>query len=155
MGKEIERKFLVNTLDFMSQSSPCRIVQGYLCCEAGCVVRIRQYDDRAFITVKSASVGYARDEFEYAIPVEDADKMLSDMCHGFIIEKMRYRVSYEGFVWEIDVFQGRNRGLVVAEIELPATDTPFKKPSFIGAEVTDDPRYYNANLYETPYTLWV
>ncbi len=154
MALEIERKFLLKSDVYRGLSTSKQIIQGYICSDKNRVVRVRIYGEHAYITLKNASVGFARNEFEYEIPLEDARMMLTELCEQPIIEKVRYRYDYKGFCWEIDEFHAENEGLVVAEIELPTTDCEFEKPSFIGEEVTDDARYYNANLLKNPYNNW-
>lgn len=155
MGVEIERKFLVNTARW--QPTPGQGVhyrQGYLASAPDVVVRVRTAGDRAFLTVKGATEGISRLEFEYPVPVEDANTMLVRLCPGPLIEKTRYRVPFAGRVWEVDVFDGENAGLVLAEVELPAADAVVELPPWVGVEVSDDPRYYNANLSRNPYARW-
>lgn len=154
MAQEIERKFLVINDSYKTQGVPHRIRQGYICNEPNCVVRVRCKDGEAFVTIKSANVGFARYEYEYAIPREDAEQMLNRLCQKPIISKTRYCVPYGGFMWEIDCFDNDNEGLVIAEIELPNEHTTFEMPDFIGREVTGDARYYNSNLIAHPYKLW-
>lgn len=154
MAKEIERKFLVVNFSYREKSTSKRICQGYICAEADRVVRVRIYGEKAFLTVKNAAIGFARDEFEYEIPVSDAEALLERCCLQPTIEKVRYKLFYKGFWWEIDEFYGENEGLIIAEIELPDVTTVFEKPDFVGEEVTDDHRYYNANLIKKPYNQW-
>lgn len=154
MNIEIERKFLVVSDGYKAHTEGKRIVQGYICNEKERVVRVRIYGDKAFITIKDATVGFARHEFEYEIPLTDARTLLHSVCRQPIIDKTRYRYTYGQFCWEIDEFHGENEGLVVAELELPSVDTAFEKPDFVGDEVTDDPRYYNANLITNPFKNW-
>lgn len=154
MALEIERKFLLLSNDYKAASTSKRIVQGYICSDKNRVVRVRIYGEQAYITIKNATIGFARNEFEYAIPVADAQVMLTEICEKPIIEKVRYRYDYKGFCWEIDEFHGENEGLVMAEIELPTVDCVFEKPPFIGEEVTNDTRYYNASLIKNPYKNW-
>lgn len=146
MGKEIERKFLVVDESFKSlATSSGRISQGYLSDNPDRVVRVRIYGDRGYLTVKSRNVGAERKEWEFEIPADEAAEMLAICCR--VVEKTRYIVPADnGLKWEVDVFGGRNEGLVVAEIELPAPDTRFERPSFVGEEVTGNPAYYNSNL---------
>jgi len=146
MAKEIERKFLVNSDSFRQLASAShKIAQGYLNREPERTVRIRIRDNSGFITVKTHNRGATRNEWEYEIPVSDACEMLK-ACER-PIEKIRYIVPAEnGLRWEVDVFEGRLSGLVVAEIELPSEDARFPLPAFIGREVTGDPAYYNSNL---------
>ena len=154
MALEIERKFLLLSDEYKAASTSKRIVQGYICSDKNRVVRVRIYGEKAYITIKNATIGFARNEFEYAIPVADAQVMLTEICEKPIIEKVRYRYDYKGFCWEIDEFHGENEGLVMAEIELPTVDCVFEKPPFIGEEVTNDTRYYNASLIRNPYKNW-
>ncbi len=154
MAKEIERKFLVVSDDFKQQAEGIYYRQGYLCSSRERVVRVRVAGEKAFLTIKGANQGITRSEYEYEIPVEEAKEMLDNLCLKPDIEKIRYRVAYEGFVWEVDEFMGLNAGLVVAEIELPDEETLFGKPSWVGEEVSHDPRYYNANLINKPYSEW-
>lgn len=142
---EIERKFLVVSNEYHSKKA-FHIRQGYICSEKNKVVRIRIRDNRAFLTLKNAMIGFARNEYEYEIPVKDAEEMLENMCRKPIIDKHRYLYEYSGHTWEIDEFHGKNEGLVIAEIELEDINEEFEKPKFIGEEVTGKPHYYNANL---------
>ncbi len=154
MAKEIERKFLVVNFSYREKSTSKRICQGYICAEADRVVRVRIYGEKAFLTVKNVAIGFARDEFEYEIPMSDAEALLERCCLQPTIEKVRYKLFYKGFWWEIDEFYGENEGLIIGEIELPDVTTAFEKPDFVGEEVTDDHRYYNANLIKNPYNQW-
>ncbi len=151
---EIERKYLVKNLDFVKYGVPHRIKQGYISTEEGRVVRIRIKDQKGYLTLKSASQGFAHHEFEYEIPVADAEQMLDSMCHKPIIDKTRFDLLHKGKKWEIDVFNGENEGLIIAEIELQSKDEEFKIPPFIDREVTDDPRYYNAYIAQHPFCTW-
>jgi adenylate cyclase len=147
MGTEIERKYLVagtGWRDGVARSVHIR--QGYLATTDKASVRIRIVDDEAArLTVKSAVAGATRAEFEYPIPVKDARALLA-LCTGIVIEKRRHIVPADALRWEIDAFEGAHAGLVIAEIELPSADTPVPRPDWLGEEVTDDPRYYNATL---------
>lgn len=154
MAKEIERKFLVVSRDYKQQAEGIYYRQGYLCSSRERVVRVRVAGEKAFLTIKGANQGITRSEYEYEIPVEEAKEILDNLCLKPDIEKIRYRIAYEGFVWEVDEFMGLNAGLVVAEIELPDEETSFNKPSWVGEEVSHDPRYYNANLINKPYSEW-
>lgn len=153
MGVEIERKFLV--CSNIWRSGPPGIVyrQGYLSRDKDRTVRVRLAGAQAFLTIKGARTGLTRAEFEYPISPVEAEVMLQ-MCIPPLIEKTRYLRAHAGFLWEIDEFHGENAGLVVAEIELPAEDTVFEKPSWAGTEVSDDPRYFNSRLAEHPYSEW-
>lgn len=146
MAKEIERKFLVTDDIYKSMaSSSIGISQGYLSSNPDSTVRIRIKDDRAFITVKSRNLGAVRNEWEYEIPIRDAEDIITN-CKINCLEKVRYIVPFSGHEWEVDEFHGRLSGLVVAEIELAHEQEAFDKPSFIGEEVTSDPAYYNSSL---------
>lgn len=154
MAIEIERKFLVKNHDYRPLSEQIYIHQGYICAEKERVVRVRIYGEKAFITIKNASIGFSRDEFEYEIPINDAKFLLQNICLHPTIEKIRYKFPYKGFVWEIDEFRDENEGLIIAEIELESEQTYFEKPDFIAEEVTNDTRYYNANLIKNPFKNW-
>ena len=153
MGQEIERKFLVKKEEWRPTGHGTKIRQGYLPQAGELLVRIRTQDDRAFLTLKGRTVGITRAEFEYEIPFADAEALLS-FCQAPLIEKVRYLEPAGAHRFEIDCFFGENEGLIVAEIELPQEDAPFVRPPWLGAEVSDDPRYYNANLITHPYRAW-
>ncbi len=153
MAEEIERKFLVDGDEWRTLGRAEVFRQGYLSTVKERTVRIRAVGDQAWITVKGLTVGASRAEFEYPIPLSDAEQML-ELCEQPIIEKTRHVVDTGGLRWEIDEFDGANRGLVVAEVELDDPDQPIELPDWVGAEVTDDPRYYNANLIAHPYSVW-
>jgi len=155
MAVEIEKKFLVLSDDYRSMAIPVFYRQGYLSNDKERVVRVRIAGKKAFLTIKGQSIGIERAEFEYEIPVSDATEMLDNLCLKPEIEKYRYKIEVNGFVWEVDEFLGENRGLVLAEIELPSAETLFVKPDWIGAEVSDDRRYYNSNLILHPYSQWI
>lgn len=152
MATEIERKFLVSGTDYKKYPSK-KIKQGYLSTSLKSTVRIRTYGTDAYITIKGPTVGISRSEFEYAIPLADAELMLAESCNE-IIEKTRYLCKMDNDVWEVDEFHGRNAGLVLAEIELQAEEQTFNKPSWVSTEVSDDVRYYNSNLACFPYADW-
>lgn len=152
MAIEIERKFLV-VGDAWRDAPAVFYSQGYLNRDKARTVRVRIAGEEAFLTIKGTSVGARRAEFEYPIPVWDARELLA-MCEQPLIEKNRRKILHEGFVWEVDEFLGENLGLVVAEIELPAEDTAFARPDWVGEEVTEDVRYFNSNLSRTPFTRW-
>ena len=154
MGEEIERKFLVVGEDWRQEATGTLYRQGFLSTEPERTVRVRVAGDRGWITIKGRTAGARRAEFEYEIPAADAQKMMETLCRHPLIEKVRYMVRTGGRVWEVDVFRGANAGLVVAEIELEAEDEAFEKPSWIGDEVTEDPRYFNSSLVEHPYSAW-
>ncbi len=153
MGVEIERKFLVRN-DSWRTGDGIPFRQGYLNSNLNRVVRVRTMGETAVITIKGLNVGAVRREYEYEIPLRDADEMLDELCERPLIEKTRHLIQHAGFTWEVDEFFGENAGLVVAEIELPAEDMAFEKPDWLGPEVTDDPRYFNSNLVLRPFTIW-
>jgi CYTH domain-containing protein len=146
MGVEIERKFLVKDDTFKSLARGTRYRQGYLNRTRERVVRVRTVEDHGFLTVKGITAGAARVEYEYEIPARDADVMLDELCEKPIIEKNRYRIQNENHIWEVDEFLGKNRGLVIAEVELESEDQAYVKPEWVGDEVTGDPKYFNSNL---------
>ena len=154
MAKEIERKFLVVGDAWRALAKGTKYRQGYLSTVKERTVRVRTIDDAAFLTIKGITVGMTRAEYEYEIPTADATEMLDDLCEKPIIEKTRYKIPFEGFVWEVDEFAGVNQGLIVAEIELADENQAFTKPDWIGEEVSGDPRNFNANLIAHPYTNW-
>jgi adenylate cyclase len=153
MGTEIERKFLVRDRSVLDHAVGVAYRQGYLSTDPERTVRIRRAGDHAYVTIKGVSRGATRAEFEYEIPFEDVTALLS-LCHRPIIEKTRYRIDHAGLTWEVDVFEGENDGLVVAEVELAAADTAVPLPAWIGDEVTADRRYFNANLVRHPFRDW-
>lgn len=152
MGIEIERKFLVAGTDWRRESGTY-VCQGYLNRAKERTVRVRIAGEQAFLTIKGITVGATRAEFEYEIPVADAQALMK-LCDGPLVQKVRRVVWYERCRWEVDEFLGENEGLVVAEIELKAADQKFAHPPWLGREVTDDPRYLNANLASNPYRTW-
>ncbi|EMI42079.1 CYTH domain-containing protein [Rhodopirellula sp. SWK7] len=153
MGIEIERKFLVIDQGYRSEDSTL-LRQGYLSTVKERTVRVRVAGEKAFLTIKGITEGSKRSEYEYEIPVADAAEMLDELCEPPLIEKRRYRTVHEGMVWEIDEFFGDNEGLTLAEIELDEEGQTFERPSWLGEEVTDDRRYYNANLVSHPFSKW-
>jgi adenylate cyclase len=154
MGVEIERKFLVRSEGWRLLGQPLLMRQGYLSSHPERVVRVRIAGEQAFMTIKGKNVGASRGEWEYPIPLADAAELLERLCEQPLIEKYRRRIAHAGFVWEVDEFLGANAGLVVAEIELPAEDTAFDKPEWVGEEVTQDVRYLNSNLIKRPFSRW-
>ncbi|MCC8142992.1 MAG: CYTH domain-containing protein [Tannerellaceae bacterium] len=155
MAIEIERKFLVKG-DFKAEVICSRhIVQGYISSQPERTVRIRISDRDGFITIKGISdtAGLCRAEFEYPIPVVDAEELIR-LCEPGIIDKVRYEVPVEGHLWEVDVFHGVNEGLVTAEIELASADEQVQLPGWLGQEVTGDRKYYNSMLSKRPYNQW-
>jgi CYTH domain-containing protein len=151
---EIERKFLVKGDRWRKLSKGTRYRQGYLSTDLKRTVRIRTDGIKGFLTIKGMSRHASRDEFEYEIPVDDANRLLDMLCDRPIIDKTRYRITDSDLVWEIDEFWGENEGLIIAEVELKEFDQIVTLPDWIGAEVTEDPAYYNANLVKNPYSKW-
>lgn len=157
MGTEIERKFLVTSEVWRENAEDCtRYVQGYLARDPERTVRIRIAGEKAYLTIKGkppTDKPLETPEFEYQIPKEDAQALLT-LCLSGTIDKTRYRVPHAGKVFEVDVFAGDNEGLTVAEIELGDSTESFAKPVWLGEEVTHDHRYKNANLSALPYKNW-
>lgn len=151
MGTEIERKFLVRDPSIVEGARGTRIAQGYLAHAPEATVRVRIRDDEAFLTVKGLTRGVRRSEFEYAVPEDDAREML-ELCPAGRIEKTRYEIPVGDHVWEVDVFHGDNDGLVLAEVELADENEAPEMPSWLGREVSGDPRYFNSNLSLTPWS---
>jgi len=154
MPKEIERKFLVDPGLLPALENPHIIKQGYIPTGGTATVRIRISNDKAFLTLKGRATGITRSEFEYSIPLDDAEKMFQELCASPLIEKKRYLLPYKGHTWELDIFEGDNRGLIVAEIELKEENELFEKPKWATKDVSFEPRYRNANLITMPYRLW-
>ena len=153
MAKEIERKFLVNTSKLPTLSKGHIMKQGYIPTQ-GITVRARISNDKAFLTLKGRATGLSRSEFEYPIPVEDAQQILNELCAHPLIEKTRYLIPYGKHTWELDIFEGENEGLIVAEIELGREDESFAKPEWITQEVSYDTKYRNSNLINHPFSTW-
>jgi adenylate cyclase len=153
MAIEIERKFLVKGDEWKSMAMGVLYRQGYLPTQSGVTVRVRLIGDRAYLTIKSASLGHSRLEYEYPIPLEDAREMLDKLCDRPLIEKIRYKILHEDLIWEVDEFLGENQGLVIAEVELDDENRTIQLPNWIDREVSD-PKYFNANLVKYPYSQW-
>jgi adenylate cyclase len=157
MSKEIERKFLVNQKQLPALFDPDYITQGYLHSDENMSIRVRVnsdgYNINGTLTIKSRRVGLSCDEYEYEIHPDDAQEMLDKMCDK-TISKERYYIKHDSHMWEIDVFQGDNDGLVVAEIELSTEGEKFPFPDWVDTEISDDPKYLNVNLLENPYKNW-
>ncbi|MGF1492665.1 MAG: CYTH domain-containing protein [Microcoleaceae cyanobacterium] len=154
MATEIERKFLVIGDEWKSLGSGTLYRQGYIPTTENCSVRVRAVGEIAYLTLKGPTIGNSRAEFEYDIPLKDAEEILGTLCSQPLIEKYRYRIPWGNLVWEVDEFLGDNQGLIVAEIELQTTDQSFELPTWIGEEVSDDPKYFNASLVKFPYCQW-
>lgn len=154
MPKEIERKFLVKGDAWRELASGEVYRQGYLSSTKERTVRVRTAGKNGYLTIKGINVGATRREYEYPIPLKDADEMLDKLCQRPLIEKNRYRISYRGLTWEVDEFSGENKGLIIAEVELSDENQDIELPEWIGREVTGDAKYYNANLVQYPYSQW-
>ncbi|HOK62005.1 MAG: CYTH domain-containing protein [Tenuifilum sp.] len=152
---EIERKFLVDLPKWekLDKPNPIRIVQGYLSTNPEQTIRVRVWADKAFMTIKGKVQGISREEIEFEIPTGKANELLTKFCKA-VIKKNRYLIVHNSKTWEVDVFEGENAGLVLAEIELGSEDEKFTVPHWITIEVTDDYRYYNSYLSENPYSSW-
>ncbi len=155
MAIEIEHKFLLANENWRSQIHKSIIIQqGYLTSAPTNSIRVRISDKNAWMNIKSATIGNQRLEFEYKIPLPDAEQIIAELCQGPLITKTRHFVKHDGHVWEIDEFSGDNDGLIVAEIELSNLDEKFSIPDWIDKEVTGDLKYYNNNLVRHPYNTW-
>jgi len=159
MSVEIERKFLLKNDDWRLDAHGQRIAgvpfrQGYLPTRDETTVRVRLEGAVAKLTIKGKTEGMSRLEYEYSIPLQDAEQMLDRLCEKPLIEKVRYCRSEQGYIWEIDEFAGDNQGLVVAEVELDSEDEQPPLPGWIGEEVTGDHRYFNAALVKHPFRNW-
>ena len=154
MGLEIEKKFLVNGDTWREEAHVLHLRQGYLSTSKNAAVRVRVCNAEAWLTVKGPAINGEAREFEYAVPVADAEDMLEALAQKPLIEKLRHRVRYEGMTWEVDEFLGENAGLILAEIELASPAQLFLTPPWLGREVTGDIRYYNANLVANPFSRW-
>jgi adenylate cyclase len=153
VGQEIERKFLVDLARWRPAGAGVPFRQGYLSSHPARTVRVRLEGETGKLTIKGLTHGVSRTELEYPIPRADAEQLLA-LCERPLIEKVRHTEQHEGKTWEIDVFSGENEGLVVAELELASEGEPFTAPPWVTREVSDDPRYYNANLVRAPYRTW-
>lgn len=154
MSTEIERKFLVKSEDWRFLATGKLYRQGYLSTKKSCTVRVRLVGNQGYITIKGSTQGISRAEYEYPIPAEDAQAMLDNLCDRPLIEKTRYKIEFAGLIWEVDEFAGDNQGLIVAEVELTDENQIIELPDWIGKEVSDDPRYFNANLTKHPFSQW-
>ena len=154
MAKEIERKFLVRDESFKLFSTGVLYRQGYLNRDKERTVRVRVAGELAYITIKGITNGMERLEFEYQIPMKDANELLETLCVKPLIEKLRYNIVTEGHLWEVDEFIGENEGLIIAEVELKSAEEQVVLPEWVGKEVTGDVRYYNSNLVINPFKAW-
>ncbi len=154
MAMEIERKYLVINDSYKKSAAVNRYKQGYISVDVNRIVRMRIVGEKAILTLKSLVSELSRLEYEYEIPLADANEIMDKICRKPIIEKNRYQLTIAGNEWIVDEFLGENKGLVVAEIELKSEDQEFTTPDWIGSEVTGDPRYINANLVKNPFKFW-
>lgn len=155
MPQEIERKFLVSGDGWREMATGKAYCQGYIrTAVPGQSVRVRIAGDQGYLTIKGPAKGLSRAEFEYDIPVVDAQEMLETLCDRPLIEKIRYRLPVDEVVWEIDEFKGENTGLIVAEVELASEHQSVKLPDWIGKEVSGELKYYNSSLVKHPYSQW-
>ncbi|WP_459210477.1 CYTH domain-containing protein [Aquimarina rhabdastrellae] len=153
---EIERKFLVTSTAFIAMAQTnTRIVQGYLNSHPERAVRVRIKGDKGFLTIKGKgnAFGTSRFEWEKEIPVTEAEQLLA-LCEKGAIDKTRYEVQVDAHLFEVDIFEGENQGLILAEVELQDENETFTKPDWLGEEVTGDSRYYNSQLSKNPYANW-
>lgn len=153
-NQEIEYKFLVNSDEWKKKSKGVYFKQGYLTIDKTRTVRVRLEGEISKLTIKGEKKGPSGKEFEYEIPYEDAVYLLENLCFKPLVEKKRYKIIYDDFIWDIDEFLGENKGLVLAEIELESEAQRFNKPDWVGENVTDDPKYKNANLVKNPFKNW-
>ena len=154
MALEIERKYLIDLEKIGTLENGIRIKQGYLSTNKDAVVRVRVKNDKAYLTIKGSNSGIARLEYEYEIPLDEANEMLEKLCQKPVIDKTRYIINHENHTWELDIFYGENEGLVVVEVELSSEDETIILPSWVKEEVTTDARYYNSNLMKHPFKDW-
>lgn len=154
MPEEIERKYLLKEDTWRKNAQGSVYCQGYITTNAQATVRVRIVAKQGYLTIKGPSVGCSRLEFEYPIPVEDAQEMLNTLCQKPFIEKIRYKVEWGGLIWEIDEFDGLNKGLILAEVELNDANQQIELPPWIGEEVSHDHRYFNSYLVTNPFSQW-
>ena len=155
MAREIERKFLVIGDRWRSLAPGKAYRQGYIAtAQPNRSVRVRIAGEKGYLTVKGPTYGLTRAEFEYEIPLQDAQEMLETLCDRPLIEKIRYCLPIGKVVWEIDEFLGENAGLIVAEVELASENQLFERPDWLGKEVSSQSKYYNASLVNYPYSQW-
>lgn len=155
MNQEIERKFLVDQTKWNQLDKPNGkiIVQSYLSTNPDKTIRVRIYGEQGFLTIKGKAKGLTRPEFEYEIPLVDAKQMIK-LFGEVSIEKKRYEIKIDNHIWEVDVFEGDNKGLIIAEIELTSEKEHFTKPHWLTEEVSDEPKYFNSSLQKRPFNNW-
>ena len=154
MALEIERKYLIDLEKLGILKNANRIKQGYITTNKNAVVRVRVKNDKGYLTIKGSNIGVSRLEFEYEIPLVEANEMLDKLCKKPIIDKDRYIIDLHNHIWEVDIFYGDNEGLVIAEVELKDENEYIELPLWIKEEVTGDIKYYNSNLMSYPYNKW-
>lgn len=156
MGKEIERKFLIDQPNWDNLNKPegKLLRQGYLLADKDKTIRVRATETKGFLTIKGQTIGATRLEYEYEIPVNEASELLDNFSVSEL-SKTRYEIEFNGKLWEVDVFAGDNEGLIVAEIELESEEETFDLPDWVGKEVTQEEKYYNSNLTVKPFKGWV
>ena len=155
MALEIEHKFLLRDERWRDQvERSLRMRQGYLVSDATRSVRVRVAGDQGYLNIKSGTLGIARREYEYRIPLAEAEELLNTLCEKPLLEKTRHFIHYGDHLWEVDEFGGDNAGLIVAEVELGTVDEAFARPDWVGEEVSHDLRYYNSQLVRHPYKDW-
>ena len=154
MAKEIERKFLIDISGIESLGPGSRIKQGYISTTDNTAVRIRISGSTAYLTLKGQNKGATRSEFEYEIPLVDANEIIEELCSGPVIDKTRYLIKHGAHAWEIDVFHGDNEGLIVAEVELESETEAVDLPNWVTSEVTGQVKYYNVSLLDNPFSNW-
>ena len=154
MGTEIERKFLVVGEGWRGLGEGTLYRQGYLASRDGVTVRVRVAGETGYLTIKGITQGISRAEYEYVIPLSDATEMLDALCDRPLIEKARHHIYWDGLLWEVDEFMGENQGLILAEVELTDANQTINLPTWIGQDVSDDPRYFNVSLVQYPYKMW-
>ena len=147
MALEIERKFLVDKekTSALKLSDGEKIFQGYLSTDKNKTVRVRTKGNKGFLTIKTANTGIVRNEFEYEIPIADAEELLK-ICEPYTLKKIRYKIEYSNHTWEVDFFLGRHEGLILAEVELSSPEEVVDFPDWLDKEVSDNPKYFNSNL---------
>ena len=153
MATEIERKFLVDPEKWIPNDHGTKMIQAYLSVAPAPTVRIRLAGEKTILTIKGRSNTISRPEFEYEVPLDDAVELFK-MAISYPVEKTRYEVMHEGFLWEVDIFEGKNSGLIMAEIELESIDQNFPRPDWLLEEVSHDMRYYNSYLSGCPFQDW-
>jgi len=154
MAYEIERKFLVDIEKLPKLENGFIIKQAYMPTSNNTVVRVRIKNTKAFLTIKGENKGLVRSEYEYEIPLEDAEEMISNLCKKPIISKTRYEIKHENHIWEIDIFYEDNKGLIIAEVELESENEKVILPPWVKEEVTEEDKYYNSNLIRNPFLKW-